>query len=72
MADVYPFATLVASKDQPLCTGALVAPRVVLTTAACAGGGGDEEPHLAYIGAFNTQLDPFKCAGLFVITGSVG
>ena len=57
-ADIYPFITLVANKELPLCTGALVAPRAVLTAASCA----KAKPSFAFVGAHNFFLDSFRQA----------
>lgn len=61
LADRWPFLSLVSSQDGPLCAGALVAPRAVLTTAACAAGLlSGAKPLVATVGVFNSLLDPFR------------
>ncbi|PSC68903.1 serine protease [Micractinium conductrix] len=62
-ADIYPFITLVANKELPLCTGALVAPRAVLTAASCA----KAKPSFAFVGAHNFFLDSFRREGKYEI-----
>lgn len=56
LADLYPFTALITNKEVPLCSGALVAPQLVLTTAACARSG----PNFVYLGYFNFFLDEFR------------
>ena len=62
LADRHPFVSLVTSADGPMCAGALVAPRTVLTTAACAAGllSAGVKPQLVTVGAFNSYLDAFR------------
>lgn len=62
VADLYPFVSLVSSKDTPLCVGTLVAPWAVLTAASCVTGGAP--PDLVHVGLFNSQLDEFRCGQL--------
>lgn len=63
-ADQYPFAALFVSKEAgPLCTGALVSSRAVLTAASCASPGrGKPAPDLVYVGMSNMYLDAFRWA----------
>lgn len=57
LADLYPFAALITSKEVPLCSGALVAPELVLTSASCA----RSKPAFVYLGYYNFFLDEFRC-----------
>ncbi|KAL4420024.1 hypothetical protein ABPG77_001274 [Micractinium sp. CCAP 211/92] len=63
LADLYPFAALITSKEVPLCSGALVSPRLVVTTAACARSG----PAFVYLGYYNFFLDEFRREGRYEI-----
>lgn len=58
-ADAYPFVALIADKEAPLCAGALVAPRVVLTSASCVTAS-DADPSIVYVGMLNFFLDEFR------------
>ena len=51
---------LLVGKDAPLCSGSLVAARVVLTAASCVSGGDKGRPEVVLVGAVNAYLDPFR------------
>ncbi|KAL4430844.1 hypothetical protein ABPG75_006100 [Micractinium tetrahymenae] len=63
LADLYPFVALITSREVPLCSGALVAPRLVLTTAACA----RSDPAFVYLGYYNFFLDEFRREGRYEV-----
>ena len=51
---------LLVGKDSPLCSGSLVAGRVVLTAASCVTGSDKGRPEVVLVGAVNAYLDPFR------------
>ena len=53
---------LLVGKDSPLCSGSLVAGRVVLTAASCVTGSDKGSPEVVLVGAVNAYLDPFRWA----------
>lgn len=62
-ADQYPFAAVLLNrKEGPLCTGALVGSRAVLTAASCVvSASGSPVPDMVFVGMSNIFLDPFRC-----------